>query len=112
MTINIPARINGAKGPSLMGFFVISRTIKRYKIKVKQAPIMQIKDPSMPKNRQTTIKSFISPIPNAELAGFPFFLRHLLFKIIAKAIMEHTNAEAITCFVISIKISNTEISII
>ena len=112
MTINIPARINGAKGATLMVFLVASRTIKMYKIKVKHAATRHINDPLIPKNKQTTIKSFMSPIPNDEDSGLPFFLRHLLFNMIAKAIMQQINAEAKTCFATSIKISNTDTSII
>ena len=45
----MPASIKGAKGALWMFFFVTSRMIKIYKMNVKQAPMAQIKDPSIPK---------------------------------------------------------------
>lgn len=71
---------------------------------------MQINDASNPRNKHTTIKSFISPIPNGEDLALPFRFCHLLARTTHAAKIQQITAEVKTCFAHSIKTSITSTS--
>lgn len=72
---------------------------KKAKIKNTTHEVNKHKNESSgPRNKQTVIKSFTSPIPNGEVLGNPFFFLNLFARTIQAASKQQTTAEVKTCF--------------